>query len=72
MQRDKTDKLDALRIANYAISFNEPLTISASALLYDAVKIFKEKQIDNIVVLDYNSPIGMLDIQDLVKLGLIG
>jgi CBS domain-containing protein len=54
------------------LSFNEPLTVSASALLYDAVKIFKEKQIDNIVVLDNNAPIGMLDIQDLVKMGLIG
>lgn len=54
------------------LSFNEPLTVSASALLYDAVKIFKEKQIDNIVVLDNNAPVGMLDIQDLVKLGLIG
>jgi signal-transduction protein with cAMP-binding, CBS, and nucleotidyltransferase domain len=54
------------------LSFNEPLTVSASALLYDAVKIFKEKQIDNIVVLENNAPIGMLDIQDLVKMGLIG
>lgn len=53
-------------------TYNEPLTVSANALLYEAVNIFKQKQVDNIVVLDNNAPIGMLDIQDLVKMGLVG
>ena len=49
-----------------------PITINADALLYEAVNIFKERQIDNIIVLESNVPLGILDIQDLVKMGLIG
>jgi transaldolase len=51
---------------------HDPITVNADALLFEAVKIFKERQIDNIVVLENNLPIGILDIQDLVKLGLVG
>ena len=54
---------------NYTAS---PVTINADALLYEAVNIFKERQIDNIIVLENNVPLGILDIQDLVKMGLIG
>ena len=50
----------------------EPTTVSSEALLYEAVNSFNEKQIDNIIVLEGNEPIGMLDIQDLVKMGLLG
>jgi CBS domain-containing protein len=49
-----------------------PVTINSDALLYEAVKVFKDRQIDNIIVLDNNMPAGILDIQDLVKLGLVG
>jgi TalC/MipB family fructose-6-phosphate aldolase len=49
-----------------------PVTVNSDALLYEAVNIFKERQIDNIIVLDNNMPAGILDIQDLVKLGLVG
>ena len=50
----------------------DPITINSDALLYEAVTIFKERQIDNIIVLENNLPIGFLDIQDFVQLGLIG
>ena len=49
-----------------------PVTVNSDALLYEAVNIFKERQIDNIVVLEDNLPVGILDIQDLVKMGLVG
>lgn len=45
-----------------------PVTIDSNALLNDAVKIFREKQIDNIVVTDQSKPVGIVDIQDIVKL----
>lgn len=51
---------------------SNPITLTADAPLSDAVKIFNERQVDNIVVLENNAPIGMLDVQDLVKLGLVG
>ncbi|MCU0446075.1 MAG: CBS domain-containing protein [Microscillaceae bacterium] len=49
-----------------------PITINSEALLYEAVKIFKEKGVDNIIVLENNLPVGMIDIQDFVKMNLIG
>lgn len=49
-----------------------PVTISADAPLADAVDLFNRHQVDTIVVLENNVPIGMLDVQDLVKLGLVG
>jgi transaldolase len=48
-----------------------PVTLSPNALLNDAAKIFKEKQIDNIVVEEYKKPVGMLDIQDLLEKGFL-
>jgi transaldolase len=53
-------------------TYKAPITVSADALLYDAVNIFKKDKIDNILVLDNNKPAGILDIQDLVEMGLIG
>ena len=50
----------------------EPTTVSSDALLYVAVNLLQERQLDNIIVLEDNLPKGMLDVQDLVKLGLIG
>ena len=49
-----------------------PISITSDALLFDAVKLFKEASVDNIVVLENNKPVGMLDIQDFVKMNLIG
>ena len=43
-----------------------PVSISADALLYDAVAKFEESKVDTIVALDGNKPIGILDIQDVV------
>lgn len=49
-----------------------PLTINADALLYEAVDIFKKQKVDNLIVMENNRLAGMLDIQDFVKLNLIG
>jgi len=49
-----------------------PVTIGQEALLDEAVKLFKEFEVDSIIVLDGEKPTGVLDIQDLVKLGLLG
>ena len=43
-----------------------PVSISADALLYDAVAKFEESKVDTIIVLDGEKPIGILDIQDVV------
>jgi transaldolase len=49
-----------------------PITISSDALLYDAMSKFESSQIDSIIVVEGGKPIGVLDIQDIVKLGIIG
>lgn len=55
------------------LGFSEnPVTISDDALLNDAVAKFEETQVDTIIVLSEDKPIGILDIQDIVKLGLLG
>jgi predicted transcriptional regulator len=49
-----------------------PITIATEALLYEAVNLFITHEVDSIVVLENNAPVGMLDIQDLVRLGVLG
>jgi TalC/MipB family fructose-6-phosphate aldolase len=56
-----------------AIGYSEnPKTIDREALLNEAVKLFKQHEVDSIIVVDGHRPCGVLDIQDLVKLGLLG
>lgn len=43
-----------------------PVSISADALLYEAVKVFEDSKVDAIIALDGDKPIGILDIQDVV------
>ena len=50
----------------------EPLTISGDALLNEAVDLLKANKVDNLIVAEGEKPVGMLDVQDLVKLNLIG
>jgi TalC/MipB family fructose-6-phosphate aldolase len=47
------------------------ISIDAEAMLQKATDIFNANQVDNIIVTEKGKPIGMLDIQDLVKLNLL-
>ena len=51
---------------------SKPLTISADALLYEAANLFKQHKVDNVVVVEADRPVGLLDVQDLVRMGLLG
>ena len=49
-----------------------PVTISKDRLASEALRILKEKRIDELPVVDSKGrPIGMLDVQDLLKAGLV-
>jgi predicted transcriptional regulator len=50
----------------------KPLTISADALLYEAAQFFQKHKVDNVVVVEADRPLGLLDVQDLVRMGLLG
>ncbi len=69
--KDKGKALLETKMEAFA-SDKMPITIPSDARLYEAVKVFKEANVDNIIVLENNKPIGMLDIQDFVKMNLIG
>lgn len=49
------------------LSSGKPLTIDANESLYECSKIFGEKKVDNIVVIENGVPVGILDIQDLMN-----
>lgn len=51
---------------------SEPITVGRFNLLNDAVQLFEKHQVDSIVVVDEGRPIGVLDIQDLVRQGILG
>ena len=70
LQEDGTEILHST-FENIAYT-QSPVTIGQDALLNDAVTLFKEFEVDSIVVIDDERPTGVLDIQDLVKLGLLG
>lgn len=53
-------------------TYNKPVTVAADALLSEAVEIFSNHEYDNIIVVENNTPIGMIDVQDLVKMNLLG
>lgn len=49
-----------------------PVTVTAGMLAVEAMRILREKKIDEVPVVDKNKkPIGLLDVQDLLKAGLV-
>jgi transaldolase len=52
--------------------YNKPVTVNADSMLFEAVNTFKNNEFDNVIVAENNVPVGMLDIQDFVKMGLLG
>lgn len=49
-----------------------PTTISGEALAVEALRILREKKIDELPVVDkHGKPVGLLDVQDLLKAGLV-
>ena len=49
-----------------------PTTVSPQMLAVEAMRILKDKKIDEVPVVDkHNQPIGLLDVQDLLKAGLV-
>ncbi len=54
----------------YQLNLKKPISLEPDALLYEASQIFKERHIDTICVIEDGRQIGMLDIQDLVKVNM--
>ena len=46
---------------------NSPISIGLNASLIEITNLFKTKEVDNIVVIDGKKPVGIIDIQDVLK-----
>lgn len=47
------------------LHYGKPITIDANALLNEAVALFRQYQVDTLLVTENERPVGMLDIQDI-------
>jgi len=55
-----------------SVMTRRPITIRQDALAVEALKIFQQRQIDDLVVVDENNrPVGIIDSQDLPKLKIM-
>jgi len=49
-----------------------PATLSQTALVRDAVLLFRQRRLDEIPIVDiHNAPVGILDVQDLIAMKLV-
>jgi TalC/MipB family fructose-6-phosphate aldolase len=46
---------------------NSPISIDLNASLHEITNLFKAKEVDNIVVVENGKPVGIIDIQDVLK-----
>lgn len=69
--QEEGDRILGRTIAEIGFS-RDPITIGRNDLLNEAVRLFEKTHVDSIVVLDNGAPCGVLDIQDLVRQGLLG
>jgi transaldolase len=46
---------------------NSPISVELGASLLEITDLFKAKEVDNLVVIDNNKPVGIIDIQDVLK-----
>jgi transaldolase len=46
---------------------NSPISIELNATLPEITNLFKSKEVDNIIVTDNKRPVGIIDIQDVLK-----
>ncbi len=49
-----------------------PVTIEKNRLAVDALRVLKEKNISCLIVTDGNNPIGLIRIQDIIGVGIVG
>lgn len=65
------DSLLSAKVVSETMTSN-PITINKGKLAIEALRILQERKIDEIPVVDENHrPIGLIDVQDLLKAGLV-
>lgn len=71
LRRQFATKKDLLSAAIGQVMTRSPRSIGPSALCSEAARILKEKKIDELPVVDESGcPVGMIDVQDILAIGL--
>jgi TalC/MipB family fructose-6-phosphate aldolase len=63
----KTDNSEMLHKKFSELDSNSPKTVDVNTLLSDVISLFKSSEVDNLVVSDGDKPVGLIDIQDVLK-----
>ena len=67
---DSSDNLTEQRVG--AVMTRRPKTIAADCLAAEALRILRDYKIDEVVVVDARrKPVGLLDVQDVLKAGFV-
>ncbi|MDD5291614.1 MAG: KpsF/GutQ family sugar-phosphate isomerase [Candidatus Omnitrophica bacterium] len=72
LRRNLENRVDVSELKIKDVMTKNPVTVKSEQLAVEALRILQEKKIDEIPVVDKNHrPVGMLDVQDLLKAGLV-
>jgi transaldolase len=63
----KTDNTSMLHKKFSELDSNSPKSVDITAPLSDIISLFKSSEVDNLVVVDNDKPVGLIDIQDVLK-----
>ena len=67
LRRHIEEHPDLLRLKVREVMTSMPITIGKGKLVQEALRIIREKRIDEIPVVQDGKPIGLIDVQDLLK-----
>ncbi|MBI4435913.1 MAG: KpsF/GutQ family sugar-phosphate isomerase [Candidatus Omnitrophica bacterium] len=72
LRRHLEKEADLSKVPIRSVMTRHPVTISPERLATEALRILEEKRIDEMPVVDASHrPIGLLDVQDLLRVGLV-
>lgn len=72
LRRQIEEGKNITEVAIGSVMTKDPIQVSPETLVVDVLRILKERKIDEVPVVDENQvAVGMLDIQDLLEIGLI-
>jgi transaldolase len=63
----KADNSSMLHRKFSEMDSNSPKSVDLNTSLTDVISLFKSSEVDNIVVVDGDKPVGLIDIQDVLK-----
>ncbi len=67
LRRNIKKRPDLLRLKIKEVMTPTPITIAKGKLVHEALRIIREKEIDDVPVVEDGKPIGLVDVQDLLK-----